>query len=93
MVTLENKQSQVRRKQMTPEDRERIVSKVLAGLSIKDISVALDMNYKTVWKIATNFLKTGDVHAKPCGGDRRSKLTLEQKNNICLARHRLPAKA
>ena len=70
------------RRKITAEDKRRIIEKSLDGISVKDISSMLSLKYSTVWRIVDQFNKTGDANEKKKGGGTRSKLTLDQKNEV-----------
>ena len=70
------------RRKITAEDKRRIIEKSLDGVSVKDIFSMLSLKYSTVWRIVDQFNKTVDANEKKRGGDRRSKLTLDQKNEV-----------
>ena len=44
----------------------------------------LSLKYSTVWRIVDQFNKTGDANEKKRGSDTRSKLTLDQKNEVLI---------
>ena len=64
------------------ECRRRIAAKVDAGISTKNIAESLEINYQTVNEIIKSYLKTGTVDPKPRGGDKRSILSIEQKEEV-----------
>eukprot|EP00124_Ichthyophonus_hoferi_P000716 Ihof_evm15s28 gene=Ihof_evmTU15s28 len=77
---------------VSQENREKIENKTLQGISVKDIAEALNLHYQTVYKIVQKFNEFGTI-ATARGGDRRSKLSADQKlqvlgwiNNNCLLR-------
>ena len=70
------------RRKITAEDKRRIIEKSLDGISFKDISSMLSLKYLTVWRIVDQFNKKGDANEKKRGSDTRSKLTLDQKNEV-----------
>ncbi|TBU13304.1 hypothetical protein CWI38_0473p0030 [Hamiltosporidium tvaerminnensis] len=63
-------------------DRERIIEKTLEGPSIFAIASMYLINYQTVNSIVRRYLNTGLVFVDKRSGDRRSKLTLEIKENL-----------
>lgn len=71
-----------RRNNISQIDRERIIQKSLEGISAKEIANILNLNYKTVWLIISKFNKTGIIKNKIRGGDKRSKLSENIKNEI-----------
>lgn len=71
-----------RGKKIKEEDAKKIIQKYESGKGYKEISEALEINYQTVIKIIKNYNKSGTLESKVRGGDRRSILTQEQKNEI-----------
>ena len=67
---------------VSDDDRAKIISKTLGGSSPKDISTMLQINYKTVWRIVNMFNKHNVSTSRPRGGDRKSKLSNQQKLEI-----------
>ena len=67
---------------ITNDDRRRIVHKVQEGWTTKAITMALDLNYHTVFKIVKIFLATGEYLLKQQEGNRRSKISPEIKQEI-----------
>ena len=67
---------------ITNDDRRRIVHKVQEGWTTKAIAMALDLNYHAVFKIVKIFLATGEYLLKQRGGNRRSKISPEIKQEI-----------
>lgn len=77
-----NTKTKLTRKFFSNEEKKKIVEKSIAGFSAKDISEFYNYNYKSVARIINQFNKTGLYENKIRGGDYRSKLNLEQKNQI-----------
>ena len=76
------------RRAVFDEMRKRIIGKSSEGISAKDISIILDINYKTMFRIIKIFYSTGRIEAKGRGGDNRVRViqnsNLEQKQIILL---------
>ena len=53
-----------RRNNISEIDRERMMKKSLEGISAKEISNILNLNYKTVWLIISKFNKIGIMKNK-----------------------------
>jgi transposase len=63
-------------------ERERIIEKSLEGFSARDISSFFGKNYQTVNSIIKKYFKTGNINKENRGGDRRSKLSTEIKEQL-----------
>lgn len=63
-------------------ERERIISKSLEGFSVRDIASFFGKNYQTVNSIIKKYLRTGNINKEKRGGDRRSKLSSEIKEQL-----------
>lgn len=70
------------RKNISNEDRKRIIDKAIQGNSSMSIANDLTLNYKSVNRIVNNYLKNGVYEIQVRGGDRRSKLNANQKQEI-----------
>ena len=64
------------------EIRERIVDLSLQGKPPAEISKTHLLNCKSVWRIIKKFNETKEEGVKKRGGDKRSKLTVNQKNEL-----------
>jgi transposase len=58
--------------------RERVVAAVEGGLSRRRAAALFNLGISTVVHWVRRFRETGNVAAKPMGGDRRSRLTGER---------------
>ncbi|XP_029657634.1 uncharacterized protein LOC115231855 [Octopus sinensis] len=72
----------VRRQIVSNDVRESIINKSLDEYSTKDIAQLFNKKYQTVNSILKKFFKTGEVIPSKRGGDRRSKLTDEMKQEL-----------
>ena len=64
------------------EDRKEIIFKFVEGYSVKSISSFFGIKYQTVNSIVKKYLKTGQTTLSKRGGDMKSKLTQEMKDNL-----------
>jgi transposase len=64
------------------DERERIINKLLDGCSVRDIASVFGKKYQTVNSIIKKYLKSGEIFKKKRGGDRRSKMSLEVKEQL-----------
>ena len=71
-------------KTISEETRQRIIDLSLQGRPAAEVSRMLSVNYKSVWRILKRFNSTGEIGVKKRGGDLRSKLSADQKNEIIL---------
>ncbi|KAF0985388.1 hypothetical protein HZS_6985 [Henneguya salminicola] len=70
------------RRSVSNDDRERIITKLIAGCSVKMISSMYNLKYQTVNTVVKRYLESGKIIASKRGGDRRSKLSLEIKESL-----------
>ena len=75
---------QEKKKTISEKTRQRIVDLSLQRRPAVEISRMLSINYKSVWRILKRFNSTGEIGVKKWGGDLRSKLSADQKNEILL---------
>ena len=66
------------RRAVSDEMRKRIIDKSLEGISAKDISIILDINHQTVFRIIKIFNSTGRIEAKGWGDDNRVRVIKTQ---------------
>lgn len=71
-----------RKKRLTDDERQKIISKFTRGLSKKVIATEMLIPVSTVGSVINLFVKEGRFIAKKRGGDRRTKLSEEQKNVV-----------
>ena len=62
--------------------RKRVVDLSLQKKPPAEISRTLLLNYKSVWRIIKKFNDTKEVGVKKRDGEKRSKLTVNQKNEL-----------
>ncbi|KAG0441934.1 hypothetical protein DMUE_0679 [Dictyocoela muelleri] len=76
------RENKISKASISQEMRDRIIDLSLNGKPSAEISRTLSLKYKTVWRIIDKFNKTGESFIKTRGGNKRSKLTELQKNEI-----------
>ena len=72
----------MKRSKISNEDRRRIIETSLESYSTAAIASMYNLKYQTVNSIIKRYLKTGEILVKKRGGDRRSKLSLEIKQQL-----------
>ena len=63
---------------LSPDLRERVIAAVDGGVSRRKAAALFKVSASAVIKWVQQFRQTGQVAAKPMGGDRRSRLTGER---------------
>ena len=73
------------RRAVSNEMRKRIIDKSLEGISAKDITIILNINYKTEFRIIKISNSTGRIEAKGQGGNNRVRViqnSIQSKNKL-----------
>jgi len=79
----EEQVSKISRTTVSPEIRKRVISLAIEGNGCTMISRILDLPRTNISSIVSKFFKTGEAEPRSRGGNRRGKLTIEQKESIC----------